>query len=93
MNITQIIETALAIYVAQPNGLMYTPKLVNCDPSRQDEILHIAQFLSGENTNLAIKFMNGSLDSAPAFINSLRSNGERSNPVIVKAIQLHLQNK
>ena len=91
----EIVKNKLVEYISTSNGLDYTPDMVGCDPSRQDEIKHIALALCGTaNYNLADNFMMGTSSHAriEAFFENVSYNGVNSNPIIVKAIQLHLFN-
>ncbi len=90
-----LVQEKLAQYVATPYGLNYKPSDVNCDPSRQDEVLYIAQHLcGGANKELAIAFMINSRDetNTKLFFENVSFNGANSDKVIVRAIQIHLQN-
>ena len=87
-------QEELARYIAYNGALDYTPDMVRCDPSRQDEISYIANYLCGfANERIAINYMNGFTQYEEAFLDNVSYNSIESVPVIVRAIQIHLQNK
>jgi len=88
------VKDELLKYLTSDNSLSYSPSMVNCDPSKHDEIRKIAQHLCGiAGEDMAISFIRGSKKYEDSFLTNVSFNGVDSIPIIIRAIQLHLQNK
>lgn len=91
---THLINDKLAHYVSQPNGLDYTRALVgHITHIEEDEIELINSSLCGAGNHAYCFMVNPTLVNAEAFFNNVRHNGPRSNSIIVRAIQIALQNQ
>ncbi len=85
-----LIEKKLAEYLKEDNALSYTPEMVGHKSGYTDEIRKINAYLCGMS-NIASIFMNNP-SNAEEFFNNVKFNGVESTPVIVRAIQIALQN-
>lgn len=80
-------------YVKESHGAIYNPELIGYKSGFNDELRCIGQFLCGENWMLAYEFMNGSVTKSKSFFDNVKHNGQRSNPLIRRAIEIHIMNR
>ena len=88
------VQEELVNYLMKDNSLEYDPKIVGHKSGYTDELKKIALHLcGGANFQVAFDFMEGSKSMIDPFFDNVKFNGKESNPIIVKAIQLHLWNR
>jgi len=66
---------------------------INLDGIITTEEEHIGQFLCGGGYRFAVKFMSGDRSVVDKFLQNVSFNSDRSNPYILRACHLHIQNR
>lgn len=93
MSTHEILEK-LYEYIKKSSSSIYNPEKVGYKSGYNDELKCIARFLCGiANWELAYDFMEGSSYYAQSFFDNVEYNGPNSNPIIRRAIEIHLMNR